>query len=100
MKKVLVLTAVLGITFAAQANVGLEKSIKEIIKLNPSKIENHSKKLSKYLMKNINKKKWQIYHNEKNINKSFHIIALKPNQSKLNRLKFLKYLRKIILFVA
>ena len=26
MKKVLVLTAVLGITFAAQANVGLEKS--------------------------------------------------------------------------
>ncbi len=74
--------------------VGLEKSIKEIIKLNPSKIENHSKKLSKYLMKNINKKKWQIYHNEKNINKSFHIIAFKPKAKQIEPIKVFKILKK------
>ena len=74
--------------------VGLDKSIKEIIKLNPSKIENHSKKISTYLMKNINKKKWQIYHNEKNINKSFHIIAIKPKSKHLEPIKVFKKLKK------
>ena len=74
--------------------VGLDKSIKEIIKLNPSKIENHSKKISTYLMKNINKKKWQIYHNEKNINKSFHIIAIKPKSKHLKPIKVFKKLKK------
>ena len=74
--------------------VGLEKSIKEIIKLNPSKIENHSKKLSKYLIKNINKKKWQIYHSEKNINKQFHIIAFKPKAKQIEPIKVFKILKK------
>ena len=74
--------------------VGLEKSIQEIIKLNPLKIENHSKKLSKYFMKKIDKNKWQIYHNKKSINKSFHIIAFKPNSKDLEPIKVFKKLKK------
>ena len=73
--------------------VGLEKSIQEIIKLNPSKIENHSKKLSKYFMNKINKKKWQIYQNEKSKNKSFHIIAFKPKSKHLEPIKVFKKLK-------
>ena len=80
--------------------VGLEKSIKEIIKLNPSKIENHSKKLSKYLIKNINKKNGKFIIVKKTLINRFILLLLNPKQSKLNRLKYLKYSRKIILFVV
>ena len=44
--------------------IGLKKSIEELIKLNPFKIEKHSKKLSKFLISRINQKKWKVFQNK------------------------------------
>ena len=48
--------------------IGLKKSIEELIKLNPFKIEKHSKKLSKFLISRINQKKWKVSQNNKTFN--------------------------------
>ena len=39
-------------------------------------------------------KKWQIYHSEKNINKSFHIIAFTPKAKQIEPIKVFKILKK------
>ena len=74
--------------------IGIEESIKEIIKLNPNKIEDHSKKLSKYLRNEMNKSKWNIYNNENSSNKSFHIISFQPKSKKIEPVKIFKKLNK------
>ena len=58
--------------------IGLQNSIKEIIKLNPKKIEHHAINLSKYFNSGINKKKWHIFKNKNNSTNSFHIISFQP----------------------
>ncbi len=74
--------------------VGLEKSIQEIIKLNPLKIEKHSKKLSKYLIKEINHNKWKIYYSKKSLNNSYHIISFRPKSKNPEPIKIFKKLKR------
>ena len=80
--------------------IGLKKSIEELIKLNPFKIEKHSKKLSKFLISRINQKKWKVSQNNKTFNNSNHIISFQSKSNKLEPSIILKRLKKIKLFVV
>ena len=74
--------------------IGLKKSIEELIKLNPFKIEKHSKKLSKFLISRINQKKWKVSQNNKTFNNSNHIISFQSKSNILEPSIILKRLKK------
>ena len=74
--------------------IGLKKSIEELIKLNPLKIDKHSKKLSKFLISRINQKKWKVFQNKKTYNNSNHIISFQSKSDIIEPSEIFKRLKK------
>ena len=74
--------------------IGLKKSIEELIKLNPFKIEKHSKKLSKFFISRINQKKWKVFQNKKTSNNSYHIISFQSKSNMIEPSTIFKRLKK------